>query len=731
MGMFRKKRNAGDSRVRTPTILQMEAVECGAAALSIVLAYYGKFVSLEKLRLACGVSRDGSKASNLLKAARSFGLTAKGFRKEPAELRTLSLPVIVFWNFNHFLVVEGFQGDQVYLNDPASGPRVVSLEEFDQSFTGVVLTFERTDAFSPGGEAPSIIKSLKRRFVNVEMEILFLVITGLVLVVPGMVIPIYTSIFIDDFLVGGKQGWLIPILLGMTITALVRSALIWLQSHYLLRLQTKIALASSGKFFWHVLRLPVAFYTQRSPGEISSRVGINDKVAQILSHDIAEAILSMLTAVFFCVLMFFYDGWLTLLSILIASVNVFVLHHVAQKRKSLNQRLSIDGAKLMGASMNGLLVMETIRSSGMESDFFSKWAGYQAKFINSMQEMASSALFLNILPSLLTALNTALILGLGGLRVMEGALTIGMLVAFQSLVASFLAPVNSLVGLGSKMQEVQGDMDRLDDVMRYPLEQENLNQAEPFVAKAKLEGAIELKNVTFGYNLSASPLIENFNLKVTPGQRVALVGPSGCGKSTVSKLIMALYAPWEGEILFDEKSRQMYAREELINSVSVVDQDVAFFSGTIRENITLWDYTVPDSTVIQAAKDACIHDTIVSRRGGYDDLIEEGGMNMSGGQRQRIEIARALVTNPRILVLDEATSALDPITEKIVNDNLRRRGCTCVIIAHRLSTIRDCDEIIVMDKGRMVERGTHEILMEYPDGYYRRLVSGEETHAHA
>jgi NHLM bacteriocin system ABC transporter peptidase/ATP-binding protein len=732
MGIFFAKKSAGTRRVKTPTVLQMEPVECGAASLSIILSYYGKFVPLEELRLACGVSRDGSKASNIVRAARNYGLTSSGFKKEPSELRSDTFPVIVFWNLNHFVVVEGFGDGHVYINDPASGHRAVSEEEFDKSFTGVVLTFATTSDFKPDGDAPSGIRSLQKRFVNTHKEIIFLVIAGVALVIPGMLIPIFTSIFIDDYLVGGMKSWLGPILLGMTITAMFRGMLTWLKKHYLLRLKTKISLTSSANFYWHTLRLPVVFFTQRSAGEISSRVGINDRVAHILSVDIANAILDVLTAIFFCIIMFFYDVWLTLLSIAIVSINVWVLRQISEKRNSINQILAMDAAKLTGVSMNGIMVMETIKSSGMESDFFSKWAGFQTKLVNSTQKMALSSLTLGILPMLLTALSTALVLGLGGLRVMDGYLTIGMLVAFQSLVASFIQPVNSLVNLGGKIQEVLGDMNRLDDVLRYPSEQRHVQMDDlAHTLKAKIEGTVELKSITFGYNQTSPPILDNFSLKINPGQRIALVGPSGCGKTTVAKLIMAIYQPWQGEILFDGLSRKDCNHEVLTNSLSAVDQDIAFFRGSVRDNLTLWDHTIPDAAIIAAAKDACIHETIVSRKGGYDGMVEEGGNNLSGGERQRMEIARALVTNPRILVLDEATSALDPNTEKMVDDNLRRRGCTCVIIAHRLSTIRDCDEIIVLDKGQVVARGNHEALISHPDSLYRKLVSGGVENAYA
>ena len=718
---------ANSKRHKTPTIMQMEAVECGAASLAMILGYHGRWVPLEELRVKCGVSRDGSKASNVMKAARSYGLTSKGFNKEPENLRTMSLPMVVFWNFNHFLVVEGFRNGKVYLNDPAAGPRVVSDEEFDLSFTGVVLTFEPGAEFKKGGQPQSVLAALKRRFVGLNDAIAYLVLVGVALVLPGLVVPVFSSVFIDKLLISGMESWLKPLLLGIVITALLRVALTWLESYYLLRVRTQIALASASKFFWHVLRLPVEFYTQRSPGEISSRVGINDKVARMLSGDLAHAFLAVIQAVFFAALMFFYDVWLTLISIVVVSINVFVMQQVAQKTKEASQKLAIDGGKVYGATMSGLQVMETVKSSGGESSFFSKWAGYQAKYVNSEQAMARVGLVMGSVPALLTVLNSLLILGVGGLRVIDGHLSIGMLVAFQSLAASFTGPVQSLVGLGKKMLEVQGDMNRLDDVMQYRedpwLNRGPLPQAQGGRVAAKLAGKVELNNISFGYNPAGSALVENFNLVLNPGERVAIVGPSGCGKSTISRLVMGLYEPWGGSIKFDDQPREAFGRYEFFNSVALVDQDIVLFEGSIRDNLSMWDKSVSDQDIIQAAKDACIHDVIMSRPGGYDSKLEEGGVNMSGGQRQRLEIARALATNPRILVMDEGTSALDPATEQQIDENLRRRGCACIIIAHRLSTIRDADEIVVLSYGHIVERGTHDSLMQIDGGFYSRLIA--------
>ena len=717
-------------RHKTPTVLQMEAVECGAASLAMVLAYHRRYVPLEELRLKCGVSRDGSKASNVLKAARTYGMVAKGFKKEPKDLRAMPLPLIVFWNFNHFLVVEGFQSGKVYLNDPSVGARTVTEDEFDQSFTGVVLSIDRGPEFQPGGEKPSVIAALKRRFQGLETAILYLVLVGIALVIPGMLIPAFSSIFVDNFLIQGRESWLKPLLIGMCLTAVARVGLTWLQSYYLLRVQTQLAMTSASKFFWHVLRMPAEFFTQRSPGEISSRVAINDRVAGLLTGDLARALLNIITAVFFAAMMFYYDVVLTLISIAVA-VNVVVLRLSARRIRDMSMRLAQDGGRLLGAAMSGLSMIETIKASGSEASFFSRLAGYQAKYVVSEQEVACSGLVLGAMPLLLLGVNSALVIGIGGVRVIDGHLSIGMLVAFQSLTMSFIEPVNSLVGLGQRVQEAEGDMNRLDDVLRYPTDpwaQRPLVD-ESVVAgtgtdtrSAKMEGQVELRDITFGYNRADRPLIEGFSLRVKPGQRVAIVGPSGCGKSTVSKLVTGLYSAWSGEILFDGKPRDAYSRYEFSNSAALVDQDIVLFQGTIRDNLTLWDDTIPEADIIQAAKDACIHDMILARQGGYDSAVEEGGRNMSGGQRQRMEIARALASNPRILVLDEATSALDSATEKIIEDNLRRRGCSCIIIAHRLSTIRDADEIVMLSQGQVIERGTHDQLMAIQDGQYRRLV---------
>ena len=736
-------------RVRVPTVLQMEAVECGAASLAMVLAHFGRRVPLEELRVACGVSRDGSKASNMLRAARQYGLVAKGFKREPAELRGMATPMILHWNFNHFVTFEGFRKGRAYINDPGAGPTTLSEAEFDQAFTGVALTFARGPDFVAGGEAPSLVRSVRRRLPGSQLSILFVMLAGLALVVPGVVAPAFQKLFVDDVLVGGLTEWVRPLLWLMGAGALVQAGLVFLQQHYLLRLETKLAVETSGRFLWHVLRLPVQFFAQRFAGDVGNRVAINDRVARLIAGDLATAGLNAVVVVFYAALLLRYDVVLTLVGVAAALTNVGVTRLVAQRREDSSRRLLQDRGKLMGSAMNGLQVIETLKATGSESDFFSRWAGYHAKVSNGYQEQQFGGSLLAAVPPLLVAATSAVVLGVGGVRVMDGRLSMGALIAFQALMLAFIMPVNGLVQLAGSAQDAKGDLARLDDVLRArrdPTADPEAGGGAPNatpglashassraagppddprgVAPAKLAGHLELRGVSFGYSPLDPPLIDGLDLVLRPGSRVALVGGSGCGKSTVAKLVSGLYAPWRGEVLFDGRPRAAYPRATVTASLAVVDQDVSIFEGSVADNVTLWDDTVSEGDLVQAARDACIHDDVDARPGAYAAPLEEGGRNFSGGQRQRLEIARALAGSPTVLVLDEATSALDPATEQRIDDALRRRGCTCLIVAHRLSTIRDCDEILVLDRGRVVQRGTHDALAAVA-GPYRSLIAAE------
>lgn len=703
----------------------MEAVECGAASLAMICAFYKKYLPLERLRVDCGVTRDGVKASNIIKAARRHGFISKGYRKEPQELKKIALPAIIHWNFNHFVVLEGFAKDKVYINDPGSGPRTLSEEEFDLAFTGVVLTFEPGPEFQPSGKKNNFIDSLKNWLSGSRVAIIYLVLIGLLMVIPGLVVPAFSKIFIDDILLGGKGTWLKPLLWAMGAVVILQAVLTWLQQHYLLKLETKIAITNAGKFFWHIFRLPVVFFQQRSAGDIGNRMQSNDQVAAFLSRELAETAIGFLTIGFYLVVMLQFSIILTLVAMVVASLSIAYLFYSSNKIETLNKKLLQDKGKVMGFSISGLYIIETLKASGSESDYFSKWSGYHAKEINAQQRLGKTTQVLFHLPDFLAEFADVIVLFVGGLIIINGNLTIGSLIAFQGLMGNFMNPINNLTQMGMKLKQVQGDINRLEDVFKYKID-ENVSREvsvqEEAEAYRKLEGCIEINNLSFGYNPWDPPLIEDFNLKLKPGSRVALVGGSGSGKSTVAKLIAGIYQPWSGEILFDGVKRENQPRNVIINSMAVVDQDITLFDGTIKDNLTMWDSTITESNILQATKDACIHDDISIRDQGYDHKVSEGGANFSGGQRQRLEIARALTGNPSILILDEATSALDVHTEKMVDENIRRRGCTCVIVAHRLSTIRDCDEIIVIERGKIVQRGTHDKLKD-TEGLYAQLIN--------
>lgn len=736
----------------------MEAVECGAVSLAIILAYYKRIVPLAELRIECGVSRDGSKASNLILAARNYGMLADGFKAEHLEqLQKVSPPYIVFWEFNHFIVVEGLSKSKnwVFINDPATGPRKISWEEFDEGFTGVVLVMKPGQDFKKGGRNKSVILALIDRLKGSIGAIFYCIFAGLLLVIPGLAIPIFSQIFIDEILVENRTDWLRPLILGMIVTTIFQGILALLRLCYLRKLRIKLAVGMSAGFMWHILRLPVMFYAQRYAGEISDRTSLNDDVAEVLSGELATTVIDAVMVIFYAAIMFFYDGLLTSIGIFFSAINALALQWVARKRVDVNMRQEQDWGKVAGVSIAGLSSIETLKASALESDFFSRWSGHYAKAVSAQQEFEVTNQMLGILPILLSSLASMLILVVGGFRVMDGNLSVGMLIAFQNLMRSFEEPFNTLVNFGGTLQELKGDLNRLDDVLDNSLDVEvekrsggdkrksritpvaiaHENVAQEWIGKGDsakfsefptqdLQGYVELRDVTFGYSPVEPPLIENFSLSLRPGQRVALVGASGSGKSTVARLICGLYQPWEGEILLDGVPRREIPREILASYLSMVEQDIFLFAGKVRDNLTLWNASVPEEQIIQACRDAAIHQTVMSISGGYDGELLEGGVNLSGGQRQRLEIARALVKNPTIVVMDEATSALDVRTEQIIMNNLRQRKCSCIFVAHRLSTIRDCDEIIVMEEGKVVQRGIHKELWE-EGGIYQSLIRSE------
>ena len=713
-------------RVCVPTILQMEATECGAASLAMVLAHYGLHIPLEQLRVDCGVSRDGSNAVHMLNAARRYGCQAQGLRLKLEKLHTVSMPLILFWEFNHFVVLEGRKGDIFYLNDPGRGPVRMSFSQMNDAYTGVALKISPGPLFKAGGQAPSLWAGIYRLAASMKSAIAFIVLTSVMLAIPGMVIPSLSRIFVDEVL-GPNANWLAPMIMALGGATLVTLFLTWFQRLAFRSLSIGFITQNTSRMFFRLLRLPMLFHMQRSPGEIQFRLSLNNQLAEMISGQVGSAIAGMFMLVCYGALLLTYDVPLALTGLTIAAINLIVLTAVARFRKVLNQSLIQEKGKLMAVAMSGIQLIDTIKASAGEFDFFQRWAGQQAHYTNSEQRMSVSTIYVSTLPVLLSALNNAVILLYGSWRVIHGHMTAGMLVAFQFLMAAFLLPVIQITELGSQIQEAKGALDKLDDVDNYeldPMFDREFDKTEPASA-LDVRGELELRSVTFGYSPVAPPVVTDFSLRLHPGSHVAVVGRSGSGKSTVAKLAAGLYGPWSGEVLYDGMPIADWPRRKLERFVAIVDQQIVLFHDSLRNNLSMWNPMMDEENLIRACRDAQIHEDIADRVGGYSADMDEGGGNFSGGQRQRIEIARALSNDPAVLILDEATSALDPETERRIVHRLRQRGCSCLIVAHRLSTIRDCDEIIVLDNGRVVQRGRHELLILDETGVYARMIRAE------
>lgn len=712
---------------KVPVIMQMEALECGAASLTMVLAYYQKWIALEQVRSDCGVSRDGSNAKNIMVAARSYGLSAKGYRYEPDDLRKKGkFPCIVHWNFNHFVVCDGFRGDKVYLNDPARGNVTVSAKEFDESFTGICLMFEPTDGFEPGGKPKSIFEFAAKRLKGTGTAVAFVILTTVITSLMGIINPGFSRIFLDRLITGLNPDWFVPFLFALSGFAFIQILVEWIKAIYSLRINGKLAAVGSTSFMWKVLRLPMEFFSQRMAGDIQLRQQSNASIAEKLINTIVPLALNTLMMVFYLVVMLRYSVLLTLVGISSVVINIFISNIVSKKRINITRIQMRDAGKLAGTTVAGIEMIETIKASGAENGFFTKWSGYQASVNTQTVRYAKLSKYLGLLPRLFNNLSSGAIVILGAFLVIQKEFTVGMVLMFQGFLTSFSDPASKLVSAGQILQEMRTEMERVEDVMEYPVdvEEDHDDDSNDDIEYDKLSGRVELKNVTFGYSKLGEPLVKNFSLSLKPGNRVAFVGTSGCGKSTLSKLISGLYKPWSGEILFDGKPIKDIDRNVFTGSLAVVDQDIILFEDTISNNVKMWDNSIENFEVIMAARDAQIHADIMHRDGGYDYKIMEGGKDFSGGQRQRMEIARVLAQDPTIIILDEATSALDAKTEYEVVKSINDRGITCIVVAHRLSTIRDCDEIIVMDRGNVVERGTHDELYA-KGGYYTQLVSNE------
>jgi NHLM bacteriocin system ABC transporter peptidase/ATP-binding protein len=718
-----KPRTAGVAKV--PVVMQMEALECGAACLAMVLAYYGRWVPLAQLREDSGVSRDGAKASNILTAAEKYGMVAKGYRYGIENLRKrASYPCIIHWNFNHFVVLDGFRGNRAYLNDPAIGPYSVSMDEFDVSYTGICLLFAPGEHFEPAGRPASILSFARKRLKGSTSVVLFVIVTTVLTSIAGIVGPVILFVFVDEVLSGKSPDSLGTLCLITGIIATGTLAAHWIKAAYMEKINGKFAVMSNAEFFWHLMRLPMEFFSQRMSGDISSTQESNETIANTFIQTFGPLVLNTVLMLLYLAVMLRYNVVLTALAVTSAAINLLVSQRMAKEKVNVTRGQVQAQGKLYGTTIAGIEMVETIKASGAENGFFERWAGYQAKVISGTQKFTRLENGLGIVPELVGALANAIVLIVGVSLVLKGEFSIGLILAFQGLLQGFMTPANSIIQTTQKVQEMRTNMERVQDIMEYPTDVVFDAPSDGGATVNKLSGDLRLENVTFGYSRLEPPLIKDFSLHIKPGQKIAIVGASGCGKSTLTKLISGLYQPWEGQVLFDGKTPSQIDRDTFTGSVAVVEQDIALFEDTIADNIRMWDRSIEDFDVILAARDAQIHDDIMAREGGYDYRISEGGRDLSGGQRQRLEIARVLSQDPTVIIMDEATSALDSKTECDVVSTIHDRGITEIVIAHRLSTIRDCDEIIVLDHGRAVERGTHEELYA-TGGLYAALISSE------
>jgi len=713
-------------RKKTPTMLQMEATECGATSLSIILAYYNKYITSEEARIACGVSRDGTKAINIIRAARNYGMEAHGANLDITDLNKVNVPFIVYWQFNHFLVVEGYNESKVYLNDPATGPRSISWQDFESGYTGVVLEITPGDQFKAEGLPESTTLSLLIRQLGKNFSpVFFIILLTTALIIPKVSLPIFSKAFVDYLLIDNQRNLIPVILWGIGLSTVAMGLFSWFQAKLLYRLKMKLNIVNTVNFLWHLFHIPIRYYQQRSTGDIVQRNELSEKIAAFLAHDIPANLVGVLEIVCFALVIFLLSWQLGMVLIIVVFLNLIALQLGKRTLTDIGRQYAQEQGKLEGIETNGIQIIETLKVSGLEHYFFNRWIAHYTKVLNTEQKMVWISTYLGLVPTFLSFMTNLIMICFGAWLVMKGSITIGTIVAIQALTTSFMTPVNQLISFISKFSQLKGDIFRLNDVINTKIDPRYLKKeiTEKNILSTEAENILTINNLSFSYSPLDPPTIDNLSLKVKPCQRIAIVGASGSGKSSLAKLICGLNLLDKGDILLNNFSITTITPSALAKMIAYVDQNVLFFPGNLRENLTLWDKNINDEHIYSLLKKVNLYEEVITR-GGLSTRIVESGSNFSGGQCQRLEIVRALLRKPKLLILDEATSAMDAALEAKVYANLHDLDCTVVVIAHRLSAIKESDVIYVLNEGRIVEQGSHAELIGQA-GYYNELVMME------